>query len=135
MCRARRRRHPRASGGVLNDFLALKSGNLERMTAMPKWIQDEPIIKMRPELELVLLSARAKSAENQERIRDLLGEGVNWDEVLACAIEHKLAPTLYERIRALDAGWIGQDQLETLAELARSTGRNNLAYMSEMLRL
>ena len=44
---------------------------------------------MRPELELVLCSARAKSPENEERIKELLSAGVNWSEMLACAIEHK----------------------------------------------
>lgn len=91
--------------------------------------------KMRPELELVLCCARAKSLKVEERIRELFGEGVNWSEVLACAIEHKLAPFLYERIRSLDAGWPSQDQQEALAELTRNTGRNNLVFMGEILRL
>jgi hypothetical protein len=102
---------------------------------MRRVIEDEVENKMRPELELVLCSARAKSPESEERMKALLGAGVNWSELLACALEHKLAPALYERFRALDAGWLAQDQRDTLAELARNTGRSNLAFMSEMLRL
>jgi hypothetical protein len=118
-----------------HGFLAPKSGNLERMTAMPQRIRDETKIKMRPELELVLFSARAKSAENQERIRDLLGEGVNWDEVLACAIQHKLLPVLCERLHTPDTGRLAQDQREVWPELARSQGKNSLVLLGEMLRL
>jgi hypothetical protein len=90
---------------------------------------------MRPELELVLCSARAKSPESEERIKALFGAGVNWSEMLACAIQHKLVPALYERLRALDAGWLAQDQRETLAELTRSIGKNNLAFVNELLHL
>lgn len=60
---------------------------------------------------------------------------MNWSEILACAIEHKLAPALFDRLRALDQSWLDTDQLEILAEIARMTGKNNLGYMSEMLRL
>jgi SAM-dependent methyltransferase len=65
----------------------------------------------------------------------LFGAGMNWSEILACAIEHKLTPTLFDRLRALDHSWLESDQLEVMAEIARMTGRNNLAYLSEMLRL
>jgi len=102
---------------------------------MPRAIEGKVKNKMRPELEIVLCSVRAKSPESEERIKELLSAGVNWSEMLACAIEHKLAPALYERFRALDAALLAQDRRETLAELARSTGRNNLAFLSDMLRL
>jgi Uncharacterised nucleotidyltransferase/Methyltransferase domain len=102
---------------------------------MPRVIEDEVKNQISPELELVLCSARAKSPESKERIKALFGAGLNWSELLACAIQHKLAPALYESVRDLDAGWFARDQRETLAEIALSTGRSNLAYMSEMLRL
>jgi hypothetical protein len=105
------------------------------MTAMLRRIQDEPKLKMRPELELVLCSARANSAENENRIGDLLDEEVNWTEVLACAIQHNLLPVLYERFHALDSGGPPQDQRETWTELARNQGRSSLALLSETLRL
>ena len=102
---------------------------------MPRVIEGGVKNKMPPELELVLSSARAKSPENDERMRALLGGGVNWYEMLACAIQHKLEPALDERIRELDAGWPAQDQREVLAELACGTARRNLAFMGEMLHL
>jgi len=102
---------------------------------MPRGLDDEVNKKMRPELELILRSAAAKSPENEERIKALFGSGVNWSETLACAIEHKLAPALYERIRDLDASWLPQEQRETLAGLARNTAKSNLAFLNEMVRL
>ena len=91
--------------------------------------------QMRPELELILCSARPHSAENEERIRALLASGVNWSELLASAIEHKLAPASHERLRSLGTAYLSPDQREMLAELARSTVKNNMAYLAEMLRL
>jgi hypothetical protein len=90
---------------------------------------------MRPELEIVLSSVRAKSPKNQERIKVLFGGEVNWSELLACAIEHKVAPAVYDCLRALEGGGLAQDQQEILAQLARGTGKSNLAFLNEMLRL
>jgi hypothetical protein len=101
---------------------------------MPRRIRDETK-KMSPELELVLFSARAKSSENENRIRVLFGKGVNWNQVLALAIQHNLLPVLNERFHALDTDWLAQDQREALTELARDQGKNSLLFLGEMLRL
>jgi hypothetical protein len=105
------------------------------MKLMSHMIQDQTKIKMRPELELVLCSTRAKSAKNEDRVRALLDEGVNWDGVLACASQHNLLPTLNERFHAFDAGCLAQDQRKALTELARNQGKNSLFFLGEMLRL
>ncbi len=91
--------------------------------------------KMRPELEIVFLSACPRSPGNEERIKQLCGAGANWSEVLACAIEHKLTVTLYEAVRALDKDLVPQDKRDALAEIARITTRDNFRFLSEMLRL
>ncbi len=90
-------------------------------------------VLMRPELELLLCCARAKSPQNDQRVRELFDAGINFSEMLACAIEHKLVTALYERLCALDANLLAPDQRETLAELTRIIGRNNLRYLSELL--
>ena len=102
---------------------------------MPRWIQGKTKIKMRPELELVLCAARARSPQNDARIHALLNENLNWSEVLASAHEHKLGPLLDERLRALDASWPHQDERQRLASLARDFAKSNMAYTGEMLRL
>src|SRR5712664_1175334 len=101
------------------------------MTAMPQRIQDKPKIKMRPELDLVLLSARTKSPQNEDRIRVLLGDGVNWNEVVACASQHNLMPIVCKRFLVSEAGWLTQDQRETLIEIERPLGRNSLLLLGE----
>ena len=102
---------------------------------MTNSILDQEKSKMRPELELVRCSARPQGPESDARIKALFSEELDWSEILACAVQHKLVPVLYERVRALDPGWLTHDRGQTLAELARLAGRNNLAFLSEMLRL
>jgi hypothetical protein len=103
------------------------------MKPMKRASPNKTKIKMRRELELVLCTAHAKSPENDDRIRALLKQDLNWSEVLASAQEHKLGPLLDERFRALDAPLLPQDQKQRLALLARDLAKNNLAYMGEML--
>jgi precorrin-6B methylase 2 len=100
---------------------------------MPRAVRDEPKNKMRPELELIVCCTRPESSENDSRIRTLLGGQLDWNEVLALALQHKLGPLLQERLRTLDAPRIAPDQKDRLADLARDVGRNNLAFMGEML--
>lgn len=102
---------------------------------MTKSVLDQAKFKLRPELELVRWSARVKCPENDKRIKTLLGEELDWSEILACAVQHKLVPDLYERVSALDPGKLTQGHGETLAEVARLAGRSNLAFLNEMLRL
>src|SRR6267154_2646 len=105
------------------------------MKPMPRWVTGEPKIKMRPELELVLCLASAKSAGNEDRIRELLGNGVDWNEVLACAGQHNLLPILCKNFHAIDGNWLARDQRETLIEIERQLGRNSMLLLGEMLRL
>jgi len=102
---------------------------------MPEERQDELKIEMPPELELVVLCVRARNSDRDARIRQLFEAGINWSEMLACAVQHKVVPAVYERFRALDAGLLARDQRETLAEFARTAGKNNLVFLSELLQL
>jgi len=88
---------------------------------------------MRPELELVICATRPKNLMTDSRLRALLSQPLNWDDVIACAHQHHLGPLLQERFRSLDSTRIGSEPKERLAGLARELGRNNLADMGEML--
>ena len=88
---------------------------------------------MRPEFEIVLCSLRARTSENDFRIQQLLDQGVNWSELLACAIEHKLAPQVYERIRAVDPSDLTRAQQESLAAVGQNIVKRNFAFLNEML--
>lgn len=100
---------------------------------MPRATPDVAIRKMRPELELLVRAARPQSPENDDRIRTLLHEGLRWDEVMACAHEHKLGPLLYERISAMGVSTLTPAQNEQLVEMARDLAKDNLVCMGEML--
>jgi hypothetical protein len=105
------------------------------MKPMPRGVTGEPKIKMRPELELVLCLASAKNAGNKDRIRELIGMGVNWNEVVSCASRHNLLPILCKNFHALDGDWLSRDQREALIEIERQLGRNSMLLLGEMLRL
>lgn len=102
---------------------------------MPQRTEDELTIHMRPEFELVLCSASATSPENENRIRTLLGEGLDWNQVLACALEQRLLPVLHERFHALGTDCLTPEQWEVLTELARIEGIKSLFFLGEMRRL
>ena len=91
--------------------------------------------EMSPELEFVLQLAREKTSTSEERIRALLDTGLNWNEVLACAIQHKLVMVLHERVHAEFASWLDSGQRQALSDFARSTGFKNMAFLGETLRL
>jgi hypothetical protein len=102
---------------------------------MTRTIQDEMGGKMPPELELVICIARPKGLDNEDRIRALLGEGVNWNEVLAYALQHKLGLILCKRLHELGESWLTRDQREALIEIERQLGTNSLRLLGEMLLL
>ena len=108
---------------------------LREWAAVPEKSQHGSKIEMPPELELVVLCARARNSDDDARIRQLFEAGINWSEMLACAVQHKVVPAVYERFRALDAGLLAREQRETLAEFARTAGKNNLIFLSELLQL
>ena len=100
---------------------------------MPRAMPDVAIRKMRPELELLVRAARPQSPENDDRIRALLHEDLRWNEVMACAHEHKLGPLLHERIRAMGDSTLTPAQTEQLVEMSRDLAKDNLVCMGEML--
>jgi Uncharacterised nucleotidyltransferase len=103
------------------------------MTSRTIW---KPTMEMRPELELVFCCARLRpDASNQDRIRALLRGQLDWAEVLAAAVRHKLLPILYERLSTLDAGLVNQNHWKMLGEGVRESGKNSLLLFGEMLRL
>ncbi len=87
------------------------------------------------ELELVIFCARPQSPENEERLLELLKQGVNWNEVLACASQHNLLLALCKSLLRLDPSPLQQEQLETLRGIEREEGKSNLAIFGEMVQL
>src|ERR1700730_5140809 len=53
--------------------------NLEIMKPMPRRFEVQALSNMPPELELVIRAVRARSPENDDRIRALLSGRLNWN--------------------------------------------------------
>jgi hypothetical protein len=102
---------------------------------MHRKIEEETGKRMSSELEFVLQLTREKTAASEARIRALLNAGLNWNEVMACAIQHKLLLVLQERLHAEFASRLDSFQQRTLSDFARSTGFKNMAFLGESLRL
>jgi hypothetical protein len=93
-------------------------------------------MKLRPELELIVCCARTSSgAANQDRIREILRGGVEWEEVAATAIQHKLVPIVFEGLTGAGGDQFPPMQREMLRALAQDCGTSALALFRELLRL
>ena len=92
-------------------------------------------LKLRPEVEILLCCVRPRTPENDQRIQSLLDQGVNWSDLLACSLQHKLGPMLHERLHALHPAGITREQEEALAKLATSAAARSFAFLNEMLRV
>src|SRR5579871_5616053 len=90
---------------------------------------------MSPELEFILQVAHEQSPASDERIHALIREGLNWNEALACAMQHKLVLVLHERMQGRYGEWLDRSQQLALAEFARGTAIKNMAFLGETLRL
>ena len=93
----------------------------------------EPI---NPEREIILCCTRSKmDPGTTERARLLLRGGLNWPEVVANTIQHRVTPTFHQGVTAAGADLISPAHQELLRETAHSAGRNSLALLQELLRL
>ena len=90
----------------------------------------------RPELEINLCCARTliDPAEN-EQIRLLLRNGLNWPDVVAIADRHRLLPVVYEMIAGSSRDLVSPAQLSELRATTAHSTRAGMALLHELLRL
>ena len=95
-----------------------------------------PAEAISPERELILCCARAKiDSAATDRVRALLADGLNWSEVVANAIQHRVSAVLYESITAAAQDLISPAVQQLLRETAHSSSAKGLALLHELLRL
>src|SRR5579862_5221072 len=96
-----------------------------------------PKIENRPEAEIILACARSQiDPAAEEDIRRFVRGGLNWPEVVATAIHHRLTPLLYETVIALGPELaLHAAQQRMLTEATRASSFNAMAMLSELLRL
>ena len=90
---------------------------------------------LRPEVQILLCCATARTPGSDQRIQLLFDQGINWSDLLACSIQHKLGPLLHERLHALHPAGVTREQQESLAKLGSNAAARSFAFLSEMLRL
>jgi hypothetical protein len=89
-------------------------------------------MQLRPELELIVCCARTGSrAANRDRIREILRGGVEWQELAAASIQHKLVSSVFEGLAG--EGLLPPAQREFLRELTQEFGKAALILFREML--
>lgn len=66
-------------------------------------MKGEKFVNMQPEYRLLLDCARTKlSKDNQDKIRELVNNGLDWDYLLQIGKTHGLAPLLYYHLNRID---------------------------------
>ena len=91
---------------------------------------------LRPELELTLCCVRTRPEEvTSERIRALLRSGLNFDEIVADAIQNGVAPVMNERIIEIAPDLISPAQRQLLIETVRATAAKAMGLTAELVRL
>jgi len=88
------------------------------------------------EIELCFCCARTRlDAARAGRIRDLLRAGVDWPEFVASAIQHGLAPLVFEHLNAVGGDLVPAPWLGALRKSAEDVGKTSLVLLSEALNL
>jgi hypothetical protein len=106
---------------------------------------------IRPEVELLLCCARTHIAPaNARRIKDLIGQELDWDYILEQGLQHRVLPLLYFNLSALyanearsgsthssgsDLEAIPQDVFESLQNHYHANARRNLLLTGHLLKL
>jgi len=92
----------------------------------------------RPETtdRLLLCCARSRfDDETRGGARDLVGEGIDWERLLAMAAKHRLLPLLYARLRDLDGEQVPEAVLARTEIAYYATLRSNVLLQHELGRI
>ena len=88
------------------------------------------------EFELLLRCARRwRNPEENERVRPLLAQSLDWTTFLRKARQHGLMPLLWWHLRSVDPNLIPQPILDELHAYFRANARRNVFLLRELARL
>src|SRR5205085_3250308 len=89
--------------------------------------------EMRPELEIILHCGRLQlDSGTIDHIRALLRGHLNWSEVVANAIRHRVTPTVYEVLVEIGPELIPPSWQQSLRQIAQVSAKNSLMLLQEM---
>jgi len=91
-------------------------------------------MNMRPEYELLLCCARTESnKDNQDRIRKLVRNGLDWDYALQMGKDHSLAPLLYHHLHRHNLDHqIPQSTMDQLHDIYYTNLARNILLYDEL---
>jgi Uncharacterised nucleotidyltransferase len=90
----------------------------------------------RPEVELLLACARtALDAEAEQRIRNLLHGGLDWEYIVQLARRHRVTPLLYSTFHTNFPDAVPAATMQLLREDYRAGAQQSLRLTSELLKL
>jgi len=93
-------------------------------------------MELRREKLLLLACARSRAdAAGTQRIRELVGEDLDWAYLAGLGEEHGVAPLLYVHLRAACAESVPPFWLEYLGQVFQHNAHRNLFLTAELLRL
>jgi Uncharacterised nucleotidyltransferase len=90
----------------------------------------------RLEDDLLLRCARtSRDLEDEDRIKVLLQQGIDWDYLLRLAAKHLMTPLLYWHLRTLSPQYVPTNVSQQLRHYFQSNSLRNLSMMGELLKL
>jgi len=101
------------------------------------FMKEGKFVNMQPEYQLLLGCARTKlSKNNQDKIRKLVNNGLNWDYVLQMGKAHGLAPLSYYQLHRIDLDHqIPQSIMDQLHDIYYGNLARNLLLYDELSRV
>ncbi|MFB2919730.1 nucleotidyltransferase family protein [Aerosakkonema funiforme] len=89
-----------------------------------------------PEIELLLICAcTSMDSEKAERLKALLQEEIEWENLLQMATQHKVIPLLYCNLNTICPEAVPQNILDRLQKNYYTDARRNLFLSGELVRL
>ena len=106
------------------------------MVALNKSLVTASSIKQRPEIELLLCCTRTQmSIEYAERIRYLVSQNIDWDELVNTARRHEVLPLFYWQLKNVCPELVPPDVLVQLRSNFNANAKRNLALTAKLLKL
>jgi hypothetical protein len=88
------------------------------------------------EIELLLLSIRPQLNDASiERILELTSQNIDWDYVIQTAIEHKVAPLIYNRLKNICPSQIPTENLQEMRQVFYNNTKKNLVLTEKLFQI
>jgi hypothetical protein len=92
-------------------------------------------VRPTPSPELAVLLGAARTHPDRAALTDLVGRDVDWEQLVAAAVEHGLVPLVHRALPAVPAGAVPEDALGRLAAEAKADAGRGLVLTAELQRL